>query len=133
MIPTEPIGSIPRPPELVAAIRAGAAAGELAPLLDAAVRATVAEFEATGSPVIGDGEQGKLQNFWSYPVQGAANTAPDGFRIPVSNNAGGLHHRMPRLTHGPFRYGCYADQYLRAARRHATRPVKQAIISPSCG
>ncbi|SFD09788.1 5-methyltetrahydropteroyltriglutamate--homocysteine methyltransferase [Massilia yuzhufengensis] len=131
MIPTEPIGSIPRPPELVAAIRAGAAAGELAPLLDAAVRATVAEFEATGSPVIGDGEQGKLQNFWSYPVQGAANTAPDGFRIPVSNNAGGLHHRMPRLTHGPFRYGCYADQYLRAARRHATRPVKQAIISPS--
>ena len=127
MIPTEPIGSIPRPPELVAAIRGGLGARELAPLLDEAVRATVAAFEATGAPVISDGEQGKLENFWSYPVHGTANTAPDGFRIPLANGS----HRMPRLTHGPFRYGCYADQYLRAARRYATQPVKQAIISPS--
>jgi 5-methyltetrahydropteroyltriglutamate--homocysteine methyltransferase len=129
MIPTEPIGSMPRPPELVAAIRAGAGSRELAPLLDEAVRATVAAFEDTGAPVISDGEQGKLDNFWSYPVHGAANTAPDGFRIPLGPH--GARHRMPRLTHGPFRYGCYADQYLHAARRHATRPVKQAIISPS--
>lgn len=132
MIPTEPIGSMPRPPELIAAIRGGIAAHELAPLLEEAVRATVADFEATGAPVISDGEQGKLENFWCYPVHGAANTAPDGFRIPVRAKLdSGSIHRMPRLTHGPFRYGCYADQYLRAARRHATRPVKQAIISPS--
>lgn len=131
MIPTEPIGSIPRPPELVAAIRAGATARELAPLLEEAVRATVLEFEATGAPVISDGEQGKLENFWCYPVHGAANTAPDGFRIPLQTGSGGISHRMPRLTRGPFRYQCYADQYLRAARRHATQPVKQAIISPS--
>lgn len=131
MIPTEPIGSIPRPPALVAAIRGGAADRALAPLLEAAVRATVLDFEATGAPVISDGEQGKLENFWSYPVRGAANTAPDGFRIPVQSGSGPTSHRMPRLTHGPFRYQCYADQYLRAARRHATRPVKQAIISPS--
>jgi 5-methyltetrahydropteroyltriglutamate--homocysteine methyltransferase len=129
MIPTEPIGSMPRPPELVAAIRGGAGSRQLAPLLDEAVRATVAAFEETGAPVISDGEQGKLDNFWSYPVHGAANTAPDGFRIPLGPH--GARHRMPRLTHGPFRYGCYADQYLHAARRHATRPVKQAIISPS--
>ncbi|VXB11354.1 Methionine synthase [Massilia sp. 9I] len=131
MIPTEPIGSIPRPPELVAAIRGGAGPAELAPLLEQAVRATVAAFEATGAPVISDGEQAKLENFWSYPVHGAPNTAPDGFRIPLLDSEGGARHRMPRLTHGPFRYGCYADQYLRAARRHATQPVKQAIISPS--
>jgi len=131
MIPTEPIGSIPRPPELVAAIRGGAGPEALAPLLDAAVQATVSAFEETGAPVISDGEQGKLANFWCYPLQGAANTAPDGFRIPLSNGAGGARHRMPRLIHGPFRYGSYADQYLHAARRHATRPVKQAIISPS--
>lgn len=131
MIPTEPIGSIPRPPELVAAIRGAAGPHELAPLLDAAVRATVAEFEATGAPVISDGEQGKLDNFWCYPVRGAANTAPDGFMIPLSNGSKGARHRMPRLTHGPFRYRCHADQFLRAARRHATQPVKQAIISPS--
>lgn len=131
MIPTEPIGSIPRPPELVAAIRGGAGMRELAPLLDDAVRATVAAFEATGSSVISDGEQGKLENFWCYPVHGAANTAPDGFRIPLRSGAGGAGHRMPRLTQGPFRYQRYADQYLRAARRHATQPVKQAVISPS--
>lgn len=131
MIPTEPIGSIPRPPALVAAIRGGATARELAPLLEEAVRATVADFEATGAPVISDGEQGKLENFWSYPVHGAPNTAPDGFRIPLHTGSGGASHRMPRLTRGPFRYQCYADQYLRAARRHATLPVKQAIISPS--
>ncbi|MFN3791616.1 5-methyltetrahydropteroyltriglutamate--homocysteine methyltransferase [Massilia sp.] len=134
MIPTEPIGSIPRPPELVAAIRAGATTGELAPLLEAAVRATVADFEATGASVISDGEQGKFENFWSYPLRGAANTAPDGFRIPVQTGSGLTSHRMPRLTHGPLRYQCYADQYLRAAQRHATRPftqIKQAIISPS--
>lgn len=135
MIPTEPIGSIPRPPELVAAIRGGATGPELAPLFEEAVRATVAAFEATGAPVISDGEQGKIENFWSYPVHGAANTAPDGFRIPLrSSPRGGAVHRMPRLTHGPFRYQRYADQYLRAARRYATEPrtsIKQAIISPS--
>lgn len=131
MIPTEPIGSIPRPPELVAAIRSGATARELAPLFDAAVRSTVAEFEATGAPVISDGEQAKLENFWCYPVHGAANTVRDGFRIPLRSGADGSSHRMPRLTHGPFRYQRYADQYLRAAQRYATQPLKQAIISPS--
>lgn len=132
MIPTEPIGSIPRPPELVAAVRAGAAPREFAPLLDEAVRATVAAFEACGAPVISDGEQGKFENFWSYPVHGAANTASDGFRIPLENGAAtGAHHRMPRLTQGPFRYQRYADEYVRAARVHATLPLKQAIISPS--
>ncbi|KFI05634.1 5-methyltetrahydropteroyltriglutamate--homocysteine methyltransferase [Massilia sp. BSC265] len=134
MIPTEPIGSIPRPPELVAAIRGGAPDRELAPLFDAAVRATVADFEATGALVISDGEQGKIENFWCYPVHGAANTAPDGFCIPLGHSPGGVTHRMPRLTHGPFRYQRYADQYLRAARRYTAHPhtsVKQAIISPS--
>ncbi|QOY96257.1 5-methyltetrahydropteroyltriglutamate--homocysteine methyltransferase [Massilia sp. UMI-21] len=131
MIPTEPIGSIPRPPELVAAIRGGAGASQLAPLLDAAVRTTVAAFEASGSPVISDGEQGKLDNFWCYPVRGAANTAPDGFRIPVSPRGKGRPQRMPRLTRGPFRYQRYADEYVRAAQRYACQPVKQAIISPS--
>jgi len=134
MIPTEPIGSIPRPPELVAAVRAGVSAGELAPLLDEAVRATIAALEATGAPVVCDGEQGKLENFWSYPVHGSPNAAPDGFRIParMSGAADGEREpRMPRLLRGPFRYQCYADGFLAAARRHATMPLKQAIISPS--
>lgn len=132
MIPTEAIGSIPRPPELVAAVRAGLDARSLAPLLDEAVRATVAALEATGAPVVCDGEQGKLENFWSYPVHGAPNAAPDGFRIPAKLSSNDdARHRMPRLTSGPFRYQCYADSFLAVARRHATRPLKQAVISPS--
>ena len=89
---------------------------------------TIAQFEATGSPVVTDGEQRKYHNFWTYPVHGLANTAPDGFRIPF---AAGHTRRMPRLTAGPFRYQRYADEYVTVARRHATAPVKQAIISPS--
>ena len=129
MIPTEPIGSLPRPPQLIDAVsRSGSDDPQLAPLYEEAVRDTVRRFEATGSPVITDGEQRKYHNFWTYSVHGSANTAPDGFRIPF---AAGHTRRMPRLTGGPFRYSRYADQYLAVAKRYATRPVKQAVISPS--
>ncbi|OON63371.1 5-methyltetrahydropteroyltriglutamate--homocysteine methyltransferase [Massilia sp. KIM] len=128
MIPTEPIGSIPRPPALVAAWREGRDPAELALLAGEAVRATIAELEALGCPVVSDGEQAKFGNFWCYPVDGAPNMAPDGFHIPL---AGGHGQRMPRLVRGPLRYQRYADEYLSAARRHATQPVKQAVISPS--
>jgi 5-methyltetrahydropteroyltriglutamate--homocysteine methyltransferase len=128
LLPTEPIGSIPRPAELIAAVSAGAAPPLIQRLCEAAVRDTVALFEATGSPVITDGEQVKVHNFWDYSVTGLANTAPDGFRIPF---AAGHVRRMPRLTSGPFRYRRYADAFLEAAQRHASVPVKQAVISPS--
>lgn len=129
-IPTEPIGSIPRPLGLLDAIQR---AGDddhpsLAGLYDAAVRDTVERFEATGSPVITDGEQRKYHNFWTYCVHGLRNTAPDGFAIPFS---AGHTRRMPRLTSGPFRYKRYADSFIDIAQRHATRPLKQAVISPS--
>lgn len=129
MIPTEPIGSIPRPPELIAAANQDTAAGQqLDAMYDAAVRDTIACFEATGSPVITDGEQRKYHNFWTYCVHGAANTAPDGFQIPF---AAGHVRRMPRLVSSPFRYQRYADEYLANAQRYASKPIKQAVISPS--
>jgi 5-methyltetrahydropteroyltriglutamate--homocysteine methyltransferase len=129
MIPTEPIGSIPRPPHLIAAILAGDTPDPvLDALYDEAVRDTVARFEETGSPVVTDGEQRKYHNFWTYCVHGLPNTAPDGFRIPF---AAGHTRRMLRLTGGPFRYARYADEFLDVARRHARVPVKQAVISPS--
>jgi 5-methyltetrahydropteroyltriglutamate--homocysteine methyltransferase len=127
-IPTEPIGSIPRPPALIEAIAANAEDPALEGLYDAAVRDTIEQFEATGSPVITDGEQRKYHNFLTYCVHGLANTAPDGFRIPF---AAGHTRRIPRLTGGPFRYQRYADGYLDVAMKHAHRPVKQAVISPS--
>ncbi len=128
-IPTEPIGSIPRPPWLLEAIQANGGDGpSLAPLYERAVRETIVLFEATGSPVITDGEQHKYHNFWTYCVQGLPNTAPDGFEIPFS---AGHVRRMPRLTAGPFRYRLPADRFLDVALKYARRPVKQAIISPS--
>src|SRR5258706_4965353 len=128
-IPTEPIGSIPRPVALVE--RIAKVDGEdpgLDPLYDNAVRDTIARFEATGSPVVTDGEQGKYHNFRTYCVHGLANTAPDGFKIPFSD---GHTRRLARLTRGPFRYRRYADSYLDSPLRHAHVPFKQAVISPS--
>lgn len=130
-IPTEPMGSIPRPPQL---IRAGQDLStgritqrEYAQLVDEAVRTTIEEFEATGSPVITDGEQAK-PSFATYPVDGLENLAVDGVTIPFADE----HMRqLPRLTAGPFRYRTHADTYLEAALRYARRPVKQAVISAS--
>jgi 5-methyltetrahydropteroyltriglutamate--homocysteine methyltransferase len=129
MIPTEPIGSIPRPAALLDALeRTDADDPQLDPLYRAAVEDTVKQFEATGSPVITDGEQRKYHNFWTYCVHGLPNTAPDGFKIPFT---AGHVRRMPRLTAAPFRYRRYADAYLDVATPFATRPIKQAVISPS--
>src|SRR5687768_5103188 len=128
-IPTEPIGSIPRPPDLIRAVQQGDGADPaLDPLYEAAIRDTIVRFEATGSPVITDGEQRKYHNFWTYSVHGLPNTAPDGFKIPFT---AGHTRRMPRLTSGPFRYRRLADSYLEVAQRYARLPIKQAVISPS--
>jgi 5-methyltetrahydropteroyltriglutamate--homocysteine methyltransferase len=129
-IPTEPIGSIPRPPSLIQAVasRTDGMHPSLDDLYEEATRDTIEQFEATGSPVITDGEQRKYHNFWTYSVHGLANTAPDGFKIPFS---AGHTRRMPRLTAGPFRYERYADRYLDQALRYAHVPLKQAVIAPS--
>jgi 5-methyltetrahydropteroyltriglutamate--homocysteine methyltransferase len=131
MIPTEPIGSIPRSDELVSALAAAAAGSlseaELEALLAGAVRETIAEFEATGSPVITDGEQRK-PSFATYPIHGLDSLAPEGVVIPFAD---GHTRQLPVLTRGPFRYATYAASYLRPAREVASRPVKQAVISAS--
>ncbi|MEA2563888.1 MAG: 5-methyltetrahydropteroyltriglutamate--homocysteine methyltransferase [Acidobacteriota bacterium] len=128
-IPTEPIGSIPRPLGLIEAIAATDGTDpRLDPLYEEAIRDTIERFEATGSPVITDGEQRKYHNFWTYCVHGLPSTAPDGFKIPF---AAGHTRRMLRLTGGPFRYNRQADSYLDVALRYAHKPMKQAVISPS--
>src|SRR3954464_2397504 len=128
-IPTEPIGSIPRPLRLIEAVATGDGTDpRLDPLYEEAIRDTIEKFEATGSPVVTDGEQRKYHNFWTYCVHGMPNTAPDGFKIPFS---AGHTRRMPRLTAGPFRYKRHADSYLDVALRYAHVPLKQAVISPS--
>ncbi|MEA3197252.1 MAG: 5-methyltetrahydropteroyltriglutamate--homocysteine methyltransferase [Gammaproteobacteria bacterium] len=128
-IPTEPIGSIPRPAALLEALaHSDAMDPRLDALYDEAIRDTIEQFEATGSPVITDGEQRKYHNFWTYSVHGLRNTSANGFQIPF---VAGHVRRMLRLTSGPFRYARYADGYLKAAQRYAHVPLKQAVISPS--
>lgn len=130
-IPTEPIGSIPRSARLIDAGRDLAAgrltAADYARIVDAAVRETIDEFEATGSPVITDGEQAK-PSFATYPLAGLEALAPDGVVIPFAD---GHTRQLPRLTAGPFRYGARAGDYLERAQRHAHVPVKQAVIAAS--
>src|ERR1700686_3172183 len=128
-IPTEPIGSIPRPVDLIERVARGDSDDpDFAPFYEDAIRDTIERFEATGSPVVTDGEQRKHHNFATYCVHGLPNVAPDGFQIPFSD---GHTRRLPRLTRGPFRYRRYADCYLDVAMRYAHVPVKQAVISPS--
>jgi 5-methyltetrahydropteroyltriglutamate--homocysteine methyltransferase len=128
-IPTEPIGSIPRPRDLIEKVaKSGNEDPDLAPFFEEAIRDTIERFEATGSPVVTDGEQRKYHNFATYCVHGLPNTAPDGFIIAFSD---GHTRRLSRLTRGPFRYRQYADGYLDVAMRYAHVPVKQAVISPS--
>jgi 5-methyltetrahydropteroyltriglutamate--homocysteine methyltransferase len=130
-IPTEPIGSIPRPADLLVAMRARAAdeisAGQLKTVEESALRDTISRLEETGSPIITDGEQAK-PSFATYPLSGLTNLAPDGAVIPFAD---GHTRQLPKLTSGPFRYGVHAVTYLKAAQQYAHRPVKQAVISAS--
>ena len=130
-IPTEPIGSIPRPPELLAAMK-DHAAGKISQqnfreVEETALAETIRCMEETGSPIVTDGEQTK-PSFVTYPLVGLQNLAADGVSIPFAD---GHTRQLPRLTKGPFGYGLHAATYLRAAQRHAHRPIKQAVISAS--
>ena len=130
-LPTEPIGSIPRPAALIEGMQAfekGCLSHEqFERLYVSAVRDTIQRFEATGSPVITDGEQGK-QSFATYSVYRLKNVAPDGIPILFAD---GHVRNFPRLTSGPFRYRTSADAYLELTQRYAHVPVKQAVASPS--
>ncbi|HWO01325.1 MAG TPA: cobalamin-independent methionine synthase II family protein [Blastocatellia bacterium] len=131
MLPTEQVGSIPRPAALIEGIQ-GFEAGrisqpELNALYNSAVQDTIQRLEATGSPVITDGEQAK-HSFATYSIYGLENLAPDG--IPISFADGHI-RQFPRITAGPFRYKTSADVYLEIAQKYAHVPLKQAVISAS--
>ncbi len=138
-IPTEPVGSLPRPVKLQAAI-ADYDAGkighdQLAAEQDAACRDSIERSEATGEPVISDGEQ-RASSFATYPLTDtlagtglAPNLAADGQYFAIFDD--GHHRQLPRLTGGPFRYKTFAADYLAKSLPMATRPMKQAVIAPS--
>lgn len=134
VLPTEPVGSLPRPAGLQRAVLDAEIgqlpAAELRAEQDRAVRDTLARFEATGSPIISDGEQ-RRQSFASYPL-GDGGADGDVREGPVFAVFADGHHRViPSLARGPFRYRAWAADDVRAARELTTVPLKQAVISPS--
>jgi 5-methyltetrahydropteroyltriglutamate--homocysteine methyltransferase len=100
---------------------------ELAALYDDAVDDTLRRFEATGSPVVTDGEQRK-PSFATYPLAGLTDLAPGGVTIPFED---GHSRQLPLLTAGPFRYATQAWAYLDGARGRTSAHLKQAVISAS--
>ena len=138
-IPTEPVGSLPRPSKLQAAY-AGYDQGqvskeELEAEQDAAVRDSIERFEATGSPIISDGEQ-RWSSFATYPITDtlagtglADNLGPGGQFFAIF--ADGHGRQLPRLTGGPLRYKTYAADSLKKSIGLAHVPMKQAVIAPS--
>ncbi len=130
-IATEPVGSVPRPAYLQSAMKSFAQGQigekELAAETEKALKETIQQLEATGSPVITDGEQSK-PSFLTYPIQGMKHLAGDGVVIPFAD---GHTRQLPKLTGGPFRFQSYASSYLEKAKTFTKFPVKQAVISAS--
>ncbi|MBA2773874.1 MAG: hypothetical protein H0U36_07485 [Nocardioidaceae bacterium] len=138
-IPTENVGSLPRPAKLQAAIAAYDAGeithDQLVAEQDLACSDSVHRMESTGSPLVTDGEQ-RASSFATYPLTDtlagtglAENLAADGQYFAIFDD--GHHRQLPRLTGGPFRYKTYAADYLEKALPLATVPMKQAVIAPS--
>jgi methionine synthase II (cobalamin-independent) len=138
-IPTEPVGSLPRPAKLQAAY-AAYDAGEISKEQleaeqDEAAQDSISRGEATGAPIISDGEQ-RWSSFATYPVTDtlsgtglADNLGPGGQYFAIFSD--GHHRQLPRLTGGPFRYKTFAGDTLAKSIKYASKPMKQAVIAPS--
>jgi len=130
-IPTEPIGSLPRPSYLMEAMTAFGKGelkeSELASVTEKALKETIKLFEQTGSPVITDGEQSK-PSFATYPIHGSNDLQPNGVVIPFAD---GHTRQLPTFNGKKFRYENFASTYLKKAKQLTSLPVKQAVISVS--
>jgi methionine synthase II (cobalamin-independent) len=138
-IPTEPVGSLPRPSTLQAAYAdydaGNISKDDLENEQEAAVKDSIERYEATGSPIISDGEQ-RWSSFATYPITDtlagtglAPNLGPGGQFFAIF--ADGHGRQLPKLTGGPLKYNHYAADSLAKSLPYATKPMKQAVIAPS--
>ena len=138
-IPTELVGSLPRPMKLQEAYQAyddGKIDWEaLKAEQDAAAEDSIRRLEETGQDVVTDGEQ-RESSFATYPITDtlagtglADNLAGDGQFFAIFDD--GHHRQLPRLTGGPFRYKTFASEFVEKNKAIASHPVKQAVIAPS--
>ncbi len=138
-IPTELVGSLPRPAKLQDAFQAYDDGkidfAELQRLQDEAAEDSIRRLEQTGETYVTDGEQ-RESSFATYPITDtlagtglADNLAGDGQFFAIFDD--GHHRQLPRLTGGPFRYKTYAAEFVEKNKKIASKPVKQAVISAS--
>jgi methionine synthase II (cobalamin-independent) len=138
-IPTEPVGSLPRPDKLQAAYAEYDAGKidkqQLESEQEAAAKDSIERGEATGAPIISDGEQW-WSSFATYPVTDtlagtglADHLGPGGQYFAIF--ADGHYRQLPKLVGGPFRYKTFAADTLKRSIKLASRPMKQAVIAPS--
>jgi methionine synthase II (cobalamin-independent) len=138
-IRTELVGSLPRPEKLQEAYEAYDQGSigweELQAQQDKAAADSIKRLEATGEPIVTDGEQ-RESSFATYSITDtlagtglADHLAGDGQFFAIFDD--GHHRQLPRITGGPFRYKTYAADFVRKNREIATHPVKQAVIAAS--
>jgi methionine synthase II (cobalamin-independent) len=138
-IPTEPVGSMPRPQKLQDAYAAYDEGkidkSALETEQEAAVQDTIDRYEATGAPIISDGEQ-RWSSFATYPITDtlagtglAPSLGPGGQFFAIF--ADGHGRQLPKLVKGPFEYQNYAADSLKKSIGKAKAPMKQAVIAPS--
>ena len=138
-IPTEPVGSLPRPDKLQAAYAEYDAGKidkqQLETEQEAAAKDSIERGEATGAPIISDGEQW-WSSFATYPVTDtlagtglADHLGPGGQYFAIF--ADGHYRQLPKLVGGPFRYKTFAADTLKRSIKLASTPMKQAVIAPS--
>ncbi|OJD31697.1 5-methyltetrahydropteroyltriglutamate-homocysteine methyltransferase [Diplodia corticola] len=139
-IPTEPVGSLPRPKylqDMFAAYDAGTATREqLLEAQDKAAADSVQRSEETGAEFVTDGEQ-RASSFATYPIidtlggKGLSDKfAADGQFFAIFDD--GHSRQLPRLVKGPLQYTTYAADYYKKSKPLATKAsLKQAVIAPS--
>src|SRR3984885_12632523 len=134
-IPTEPVGSLPRPSRLQQAYaqydEGQITREQLETEQDMAVRDSIEHLETTGAPIISDGEQ-RWSSFATYAI--TDTLAGTGLADHLAGSGGqyfaifadGHKRQLPRLTGGPFRYKTYAADTLKKSIAMAHKPMKQA-------
>jgi len=138
-IPTELVGSLPRPMKLQEAYadydEGKITFEQLQAEQDVAAEDSIKRLEETGETYVTDGEQ-RESSFATYPITDtlagtglADNLAGDGQFFAIFDD--GHHRQLPRLTGGPFRYKTFASEFVEKNKAIASKPVKQAVISPS--
>ncbi len=138
-IPTEVVGSLPRPMKLQQAYekydQGEITFEELQAEQDQAAADSIMRLEETGETIVTDGEQ-RESSFATYPITDtlagtglADNLAGDGQYFAIFDD--GHHRQLPRLTGGPFRYKTFASEFVEKNKQIATHDVKQAVIAPS--